>query len=219
MAHLKLPLFILISLISFNLFAQGTAINTSGNAADGSAILDVSSTSQGMLCPRMTAAQRSAISAPATGLLVYQTDGTAGFYFNSGTSGSPVWTLLENRKLSGTYPAGIQVFDASSATDFTVTDLNVRYVFLDCKGVTAASKNFVLTLPSASSYLPGTIIAIATNTNSASAPGTFSLISLGSTLNSSSQNNTPMNTQVSTGVTAGGRYMSDGISKWYRLTN
>ena len=55
-------------------------ITTSGNMGLGtptpenSAILDVSSTTQGFLPPRMTAAQRDAISSPALGLTVYATD-------------------------------------------------------------------------------------------------------------------------------------------------
>ena len=57
-----------------------------------SALLDVSSTTQGVLVPRMTAALRIAISSPATGLLVYQTDGTAGFYFYTGSA----WTSLNS---------------------------------------------------------------------------------------------------------------------------
>ncbi len=68
------------------LFSQGVAINTSGAAAHASAMLDVSSTSSGMLAPRMSAAQRSAISNPATGLLVFQTDGSSGFYYYTGSS-------------------------------------------------------------------------------------------------------------------------------------
>jgi hypothetical protein len=50
-------------------------------APNASALLDITSTSKGLLIPRMTTAQRSAITSPATGLLVYQTDGTTGFYY------------------------------------------------------------------------------------------------------------------------------------------
>tara|TARA_B110000091_G_scaffold151875_1_gene161721 strand:- start:241 stop:495 length:255 start_codon:yes stop_codon:yes gene_type:complete len=48
---------------------------------DASAALDITSTTKGLLVPRMTAAQRDAISPAATGLMIYQTDGTAGFYY------------------------------------------------------------------------------------------------------------------------------------------
>ncbi|GAB3989683.1 hypothetical protein GCM10028807_15120 [Spirosoma daeguense] len=61
-------------------------INTDGSVADPSALLDVKSTNQGMLVPRMTAQQRGLISNPATGLLVYQTDATTGFYVYNGTA-------------------------------------------------------------------------------------------------------------------------------------
>jgi hypothetical protein len=38
------------------------------------------STSRGFLPPRMTESQRNAIGSPATGLLVYQTNGDEGYY-------------------------------------------------------------------------------------------------------------------------------------------
>jgi hypothetical protein len=85
-------------------FAQGVGINNDGSSANASAILDVKSTTQGMLTPRMTQAQRNLIASPATGLLVYQTDGTAGFYFYNGTawislsSQSQLERLTENGK-------------------------------------------------------------------------------------------------------------------------
>ena len=53
---------------------------------DASSALDITSTTKGLLIPRMTAAQRDAISSPATGLMIYQTDGTAGFYYYNGSS-------------------------------------------------------------------------------------------------------------------------------------
>jgi len=75
-----------------------------------SAILDISSTTRGFLPPRMTEAQREAIDLPETGLLVYQTNGTAGLYFHNGEE----W-LLVNEPQTETDP----VFDASPANDIT----------------------------------------------------------------------------------------------------
>jgi len=79
--------FLLIFLTSIsNLFSQGIAINVDGLSANPSAILDVSSTEKGMLIPRMDMSQRDAIVTPLpTGLIIYQTDNTPGFYYWDGT--------------------------------------------------------------------------------------------------------------------------------------
>ena len=55
-----------------------------------SAALDITSTTKGLLIPRMTKTQRDAISSPATGLMIYQTDGTVGFYYYNGSSWAEV---------------------------------------------------------------------------------------------------------------------------------
>src|SRR5436190_23421633 len=85
----NLPLVVIlffILAISATSYAQnGVSIGT-GAAADPSSMLDVVSTSKGMLVPRMTAAQRIAIVTPANGLLVYQTDAPIGFWYYNGTS-------------------------------------------------------------------------------------------------------------------------------------
>jgi hypothetical protein len=111
---MKKPLLSLTScrrwLLALTLLGTATAaqaqnnvgIGTTATSPDPSAVLDVSSTTQGMLVPRMTAAQRTAINPAATGLLVYQTDGTAGFYFYSGTA----WTSLSGGSATG--PQGPQ---------------------------------------------------------------------------------------------------------------
>jgi uncharacterized small protein (DUF1192 family) len=66
--------------------AQSVGINNTGAAAHPSAMLDVSANNKGILIPRLTATERDAISSPATGLMVYQTDGTTGFYYYTGTA-------------------------------------------------------------------------------------------------------------------------------------
>ena len=84
---------IAILLMSNILFAQNIGIGTT--TPDTSAQLDISSSAKGILIPRMTSAQRSAIGAPAQGLLIYQTDGTVGFYVNRSTIPSiPNWSLM-----------------------------------------------------------------------------------------------------------------------------
>ena len=71
---------------SLSLAQQGVAITTDGSSAHSSAILDIKSNSKGILIPRLTGAQKNTIQAPAMGLLVYQTDGTAGFYYYNGSA-------------------------------------------------------------------------------------------------------------------------------------
>tara|TARA_R100000306_G_scaffold46671_2_gene44511 strand:+ start:55732 stop:57141 length:1410 start_codon:yes stop_codon:yes gene_type:complete len=51
-----------------------------------SSILDISSEEQGLLAPRMTTAQRNAITTPANSLLVYDTDLKSFYYFDSSTT-------------------------------------------------------------------------------------------------------------------------------------
>jgi hypothetical protein len=55
------------------------------NSPHPSAALEVSSTTQGMLVPCMTMAQRNLIAAPAVGLIVYQTNNTPGYYYYNGS--------------------------------------------------------------------------------------------------------------------------------------
>jgi hypothetical protein len=74
-----------------------------------SAKLDVSSTTQGFLPPRMTKSQRTAIASPVEGLMVYQTDATAGFYIYQGVGAG--WTSVSSAKhFIGESFAGGKVF-------------------------------------------------------------------------------------------------------------
>lgn len=75
------------------------SINTDNSNPDPSAMLDVNSTGKGVLIPRMTAAERDAIAAPANGLLVYVTTDSS-FYFYEGNAWAKVgragWSLNGN---------------------------------------------------------------------------------------------------------------------------
>lgn len=71
-------------LMSVQVTGQGVGINVIGNAADSSAILDVSSTTQGLLIPRMTEQEKNAIASPANGLMVFNTTtGCINIYINA----------------------------------------------------------------------------------------------------------------------------------------
>ena len=61
-------------------YIQNGKLGIGTTSPEATALLDVSSTTKGVLFPRMTETQKNAISSPATGLMVYQTNGTEGLY-------------------------------------------------------------------------------------------------------------------------------------------
>jgi len=87
---------LLLFLLLVSTIITNAQVGIGTNTPDASAKLDITSSSQGLLVPRMTSSQRTSINSPATGLIVYQTDGTAGFYYNVGTAVSPNWVILLN---------------------------------------------------------------------------------------------------------------------------
>jgi hypothetical protein len=84
-------IFFLLNVLLISSFVEAqTGIGTT--TPNASAKLDVFSTTKGFLPPRMTNAQRTAISSPAEGLMVYQTDGTSGLYYYNGSA----WIYIIN---------------------------------------------------------------------------------------------------------------------------
>lgn len=105
-------------------FSMGT--EGGRDTAHPSAIMDVMSTSRGFLIPRMTTANRNAISSPLAGLQVFDTDYGNLFLYNGA-----VWVLIENggvKNVTATY--------SILKTDNTLT-------------ADATSASFTATLPSA----------------------------------------------------------------------
>ncbi len=90
MKQAKLILIACLLLVNYIVSAQGVSVNEDGTTANSSAMLDVKSESKGLLIPRMTETQRNNITTPATGLMVFQTDGTSGFYYFDGT----IWKAI-----------------------------------------------------------------------------------------------------------------------------
>lgn len=90
----KLLLIIVMLLLSSNSMYSQVAINIDGSTPDSSAILDLKSTSKGLLIPRMTTPQRDAIIRPAAGLLIYCLDFN-NLSYNRGTPETPEWAIIE----------------------------------------------------------------------------------------------------------------------------
>ncbi len=105
----KIQMLFILSLFSFvTSYTQTVAINNTGSAPNAAAILDIdgsgSSTKKGLLIPRLTLAERNAMNplpSAAQGLVVYQTDGIQGFYFNKSATTVPVWAFLSSGSNSG----------------------------------------------------------------------------------------------------------------------
>lgn len=141
---------ILLTCVTINTFSQ---VGIGTTSPDASAQLEVSSNTKGLLIPRMTQAQRTNISFPAQGLMVYQTDGIIGLYQYDGTSwsiagaGSSIYST--NGTLSGnrTVSAGGYTLTLSPKSTFnpSVTASSLSAIGTEFTPIlTAASNNDVL---------------------------------------------------------------------------
>lgn len=91
LTQMKRVLTLALFLTAFNFMSAQVGIGTTN--PDTSSELDVASTDGGVLIPRMTYAQKTAIASPATGLLVYDTTNSC-LSQNVGTPASPNWMCL-----------------------------------------------------------------------------------------------------------------------------
>ena len=119
---------LLLVLITQALSAQIGINNTN---PDTSAALDIVSTDSGILIPRLTETQRTAISAPATGLLVYQTNNVSGFWYYDGIQWieldkTPSWNLTGN---AGTDP-NVNFLGTTDDLDIIFRRNNLRVAFI-----------------------------------------------------------------------------------------
>ena len=89
-------------LLTVSTFAQ-VGIGTAN--PDASAALDITSTTAGLLPPRMTAAQRDAISSAAKGLILFNTTLNT-LQINEGDTTPANWVSLSSAATTATYSIG-----------------------------------------------------------------------------------------------------------------
>lgn len=89
-----------ITMLACGAFAQKENVGIGTTKPDQSAILDLSSSNKGLLMPRLSLQQRSAIQNPANGLIVYQTDMLSGFYFYDGKEWKPLTSITDQNSVA-----------------------------------------------------------------------------------------------------------------------
>ena len=136
-------LLIILTVLVYTVSFSQVAVNSDGSSPDASAMFDIKSNQKGLLIPRMLETERTNITSPAQGLMVYQTDNTEGFYYYDGTSwmyigneGNNLWT--RNSVSSYTY--------LSKSTDNVGIGTPTPAMKLDVRGFAGAT-NMVSTIP------------------------------------------------------------------------
>ena len=172
---MKSILYLLIMFLSAFSFGQ-VGINSDGSNPDPSSMLDIKSTSKGILIPRMTSSERGAISSPSSGLMVYQTNGTKGFYFYDGSS----WVRLSTGTES-TYTAGTGISISGNIVTNTSPDQTVSLTGGGSTNVTGTYPNFTIT--STDNNSGGTVTSVTAGTGlsggTITSTGTISLPNTG----------------------------------------
>jgi hypothetical protein len=110
-----------VALLCFQSMAQ-VGINTDNSAPDPSSILDLKSTTKGMLPPRMTTNQRMDIANPTEGLIIYNTDLKCIEYYRGSSEGwfSPCMSVAKMFcnpiNVNGIYTQGIPLASQNTIT-------------------------------------------------------------------------------------------------------
>ncbi|CAN5242746.1 hypothetical protein BH09BAC2_BH09BAC2_22530 [soil metagenome] len=198
-------LIIMLGAGSTNIFAQ---VGIGTPTPDASAMLDVTSTSKGVLTPRMTTANRDLITLPATSLLIFNTDNNR-YEYNSGTSALPVWTPLAAGGTTGTAWNLTGNAGTNPAVNFLGTTDNQKLIFrqnnIQAGILSGVSVGWgVNTLVQEGTG--GNNVGIGNNVLASSLTTGYSNVAIGTnalTVNSSGQNNTALGTNTLLSNTSG----------------
>jgi len=105
--YTKLSILLLIIFSSFASFSQVLITDDGSTSPDNSAMLEIKSNSKGMLIPRLTTGQRTGISSPVPGLLVFDKTIGSFFIYGKNSKGTNAWIDLS-------VPSGIWETDGSN---------------------------------------------------------------------------------------------------------
>lgn len=103
---------LLLILIPSLLIAQSVGINNDGSQPEGSAILDIKSTSKGLLVPRMTTIERTSIASPAIGLMVFDINTYSHWMYRGDVNGG--WAELQHQYQNYWTANGNNIYNSNS---------------------------------------------------------------------------------------------------------
>jgi len=123
----KMVLAVVITISCTFCCAQNVGINDDGSLPDASAVLDVKSTTKGMLVPRMTTSEKNAITSPAVGLLVFDITLNTFYFYNGAWVPIPeepqtisrTGTTVTLSNGGGTFEDSVGVYTAGAGIDIT----------------------------------------------------------------------------------------------------
>jgi uncharacterized protein (TIGR02145 family) len=116
---------LLAFVVTVTAMSQSVAISDDGSVADGSAILEVKSTTKGFLLPRMDKDQRDAIIGAVAGLQIWCTDcvPTGAMYFYTGSKWSNGGTGITSEQAADIITNNAKTSDINHVASSSTTDL------------------------------------------------------------------------------------------------
>jgi hypothetical protein len=135
--------------------------NTTGTNSNPSAILQINTTSQGFLQPRMTTVQKVAISTPATGLTVYDTTLNTNEYYDGAawrSIASQAWVQSQGYLTGFTEGDTLQIVSDRGRVTTSLSSTGTTLVASATTGYTGVFFNY--TLGDGTSYRAGTVTSV-----------------------------------------------------------
>ncbi len=152
--------------------AQNVGINNSGAAPNASAMLDLNSTTMGLLVPRMTQAQMTGIVAPAVSLLIYNTTVNC-FEWWTGTYWQVYTCTCLGPPASPVTPTGpVSICSGALGTTYSITPVAgaISYTWTVPPGATITAGQGTTGITVNWGAISGSVCVSAVNTCGSSAP-------------------------------------------------